>query len=160
MGEMAEESFGSVSGAYRIDVVVGDSALLAAVQWHLGTAHFKFNMEAGVAESALGWGVAPDYQRTDIEGEFPRNQPNVAAVLFGLLAASPFALLIVVWRKSDVNLAKLRLSSSVDLAVVGGLVGGAVLVLVYLWQQNLVQLLVTLAAMPLVVLGTTRSSVL
>lgn len=100
LADMAEESFRSVSGSYRMDVVVGDSLLKVPVEWNLGLAKLTFNLDAGETDSTVGWlGLSPDVEVPPAAELPPANSPTALSVLFSVLAAGPcFVLAVVTFR--------------------------------------------------------------
>lgn len=123
--------FAQRSGAYAVELIVGDAAISNSFRWPLAEVALKFAGEAKPkGECQLR---KPKTEIVHMFREPEKRPPIVVSNFFTLLCAAPLGLLVIIWLKLRVNISALPLSLSA-LGFHGGL--GAILFLFFIfWRQ-------------------------
>ncbi|KAK0162835.1 hypothetical protein PV327_006579 [Microctonus hyperodae] len=114
------QTFGYRSGDYNVDLIVGDAILSNPFQWNIAVASLKFPEATGTdSASTKSSGIKQKSSiltpKPEIKHMFrePEKRPPVfVSNLFTGLCASPVLLLLILWIKLDVNVARFPFSLS------------------------------------------------
>lgn len=133
--------FAQRSGAYALELIVGDASLSNSFRWLVADVQLRFGGQHGgeSASEELAAAVDPRALRPEIEHLFRVPEPRPARFvsdLFTALCAAPLLVLFVLWSRLGVNVKNLTFS----VWTIGFHVGfGAILTLfgVFFWKLNM-----------------------
>lgn len=132
--------FGHRSGAYALELIVGDASLSNSFRWLVADVQLRFGQQAG-GEASAGSEATVDARalRPEIEHLFrvPEARPaRVVSDLFTALCVAPLLVLFVLWSRLGVNVKNFPWS----LSAIGFHCGlGSILTLfgVFFWKLNM-----------------------
>lgn len=110
--------FGHRSGAYILELLVGDASLSNSFRWPVANLELKFNQEP-IARSEKNTTRVP---RPEIVHQFrqPENRPpRFVSDIFSGLCAAPLLILFILWAKLGVNVSNFSFSLSAILFHLG-----------------------------------------
>ncbi|XP_035449327.2 dolichyl-diphosphooligosaccharide--protein glycosyltransferase subunit 2 [Spodoptera frugiperda] len=121
------------SGAYSLTIYLGDSAVSNPIAWPVGDVLFNFGKEASASAAAPGTtrGARPELAHTFRAAE-PRPARLVSDV-FAAACAAPLLLLLLLWARLGLNVARLPLALSALLFHAA--LGGVLALYVLLWLR-------------------------
>lgn len=123
--------FAHKSGAYSVELIVGDASISNSFRWPLAEIALKFAQETTEKGACMLRKPKPEIKHMFREPE--KRPPMVVSNFFTLLCAAPLVLLLLIWLKLRVNISAFPMSLSA-LGFHGGL--GAILFLFFVfWKQ-------------------------
>lgn len=121
------QTFGSRSGDYNVDLIIGDAILNNPFQWNLAVVRLKFpeptatdataTKSTTIKQKSSTFTPKPEIKHMFREPE--KRPPIFVSNLFTGLCAAPVLLLLILWIKLDVNIAKFPFSLSAIMFHVG-----------------------------------------
>lgn len=102
IGTQDKESFKSVSGEYRIDLIVGDLGLGDSLTWNIGAVKFSFPTHPPEEEPEVFYKPRPEIHHVFRQPD-PR-PPKVISLIFTCLVLCPWLIVFISWYKIGVNL--------------------------------------------------------
>ncbi|RMX54799.1 hypothetical protein pdam_00014137 [Pocillopora damicornis] len=134
VGATAKDSFGSLSGKYKMDLIVGDAVIQNPFEWNVGVLSLTFNDDP----TKPGKDKENMYHaKPEIEHMFripEKRPPKAVSTAFTALVFLPLAIMLIVWIKLGANISNFPFSLG---AIVFHLGLGAIFVLYYLFFVSL-----------------------
>ncbi|XP_032232776.1 dolichyl-diphosphooligosaccharide--protein glycosyltransferase subunit 2 isoform X2 [Nematostella vectensis] len=134
VGATAKDSFGSLSGKYSMDLIVGDAVIENPFEWNVGSIALTFADEPAKSKKEKQKMYAPKPQIDHMFNKPEKRPPQVVSNAFTALIFLPLLVMIVVWMKLGVNVSNFQFSLGAILFHVGL---GAIFVLYYLFWIKL-----------------------
>ncbi|CAG9796897.1 unnamed protein product [Diatraea saccharalis] len=128
-----------ISGAYSVEIYLGDSAVSNPISWHLGEIMFNFGKDAnavgaverGQVSGTGGRGPLPEIRHVFRSPE-PR-PPRLVSDVFAAACAAPLLLLLVLWARLNINFSLFPFSLSALLFHLS--LGGSLVLYGVVWLQ-------------------------
>jgi len=139
----AKDSFGNLSGKYKMSLIVGDASMQVPISWNLGSVTLSFSGEPKKTKRQERLTKAQPI----IEHLFrvpEKRPPKVVSTAFTVLVLSPLLIMLAMWAKIGANLSNLQFSLPTLLFHVG-LAGIFVLYYMFWTQYNMFHTLKLLA---------------
>ena len=134
VGSAAKESFGSLSGDYQMDLIVGDAAIENSLLWTVGS--IKLSFAASPASDKQQEKGGQFKSKPEIKHMFrqpEKRPPKTVSTAFTILVLLPLLILFVAWLKLGVNLSNFQFSIPAIVFHVG--LGGVFLLMYAFWTS-------------------------
>lgn len=110
VGATAKDSFGSLSGKYKMDLIVGDAVIQNPFEWNVGVLSLTFGEDAAKPSKDKD---AMYSARPKIEHMFripEKRPPKAVSTAFTVLVFLPLVIMLIVWIKLGANLSNFQFS--------------------------------------------------
>ncbi|GAB6028183.1 proteasome regulatory particle base subunit [Chamberlinius hualienensis] len=101
--------FGSLSGSYRLSIIVGDSVISNPVLWHLADVSITFQ-DPVILPRETEDEQKPKPEIKHVFREPDKRPPNVVSTTFSGLTLVPLLLLVILWIKIGANVSEFKLN--------------------------------------------------
>ncbi|XP_073251007.1 dolichyl-diphosphooligosaccharide--protein glycosyltransferase subunit 2-like [Porites lutea] len=134
VGATAKDSFGSLSGKYKMDLIVGDAVIQNPFEWKVGVLSLTFAEDPAKStkDKEHMYNARPEIEHMFRVPE--KRPPKAVSTTFTFLIFVPLAIMLIVWIKLGANLSNFQFS-------LGGIVFhlglGAIFVLYYCFFVSL-----------------------
>ncbi|XP_028404232.1 dolichyl-diphosphooligosaccharide--protein glycosyltransferase subunit 2-like [Dendronephthya gigantea] len=129
----SKDSFGSLSGEYQIDLIIGDAAIENSLLWTIGKIQLTFASSPETPQQkGSQFKPKPEIQHSFRQPE--KRPPKTVSTAFTILVLLPLLVLFVAWMKLGVNLSNFQFSIP---AIVFHLGLGAIFLLMYAFWTSL-----------------------
>lgn len=110
VGATAKDSFGSLSGKYKMELIVGDAVIQNPFEWNIGVLSLTFAQEAAKPSKDK---ESMYSSRPEIEHMFrvpEKRPPKAVSTAFTVLIFVPLVIMLVVWMKLGANISNFPFS--------------------------------------------------
>ncbi|KAL9963017.1 hypothetical protein ACROYT_G032178 [Oculina patagonica] len=110
VGATAKDSFGSLSGKYKMDLIVGDAVIQNPFEWNVGVLSLSFAEDASKPSKDK---ATMYHARPEIEHMFrvpEKRPPKAVSTAFTVLVFLPLVIMLIVWVKLGANMSNFQFS--------------------------------------------------
>ncbi|EGD79800.1 hypothetical protein PTSG_13096 [Salpingoeca rosetta] len=132
LADDGEDVLGSLSGDYKLSVVVGDVTISPAIVWDLGAVTITFHKTAPPAKQPSRFDPKPEIKHLFREPE--SRPPVIVSFVFTAIVVAPILVLLVLWAGVGANISYFPWSN-INAFLFHGSLGAILLLYVTFWLQ-------------------------
>lgn len=134
VGATAKDSFGSLSGKYSMDLIIGDAVIQNPFEWNVGVLTLTFGDDSAKPKKEKQKMYTPKPQIDHMFNKPEKRPPQVVSNAFTALVFLPLLIMVIAWMKLGANVSNFQFSLGAILFHIGL---GAIFVLYYLFWIKL-----------------------